>query len=298
MKPMLASPVKDFAKIEYPVLASPKLDGIRCIIFGGVALSRSLEPIPNKYVQRVLGDVPEFEGLDGELIVGPPTAKNVFQVTESAVMTVDGEPDFQFYVFDHNHMSAKPGERGSGFRDRLKRAVGLCRGHKYLSPVPHTMLMNENALLKYEAEQLAKGYEGVMLRAPDGPYKHGRSTFNEGWLLKLKRFEDSEAEIVGFEPLMHNANEAKRNKLGQLERSSHKSGKVAMNMLGSLAVKDVNTGVLFGIGSGFTAGQRTELWVKRKTLKGRIVKYKYQPTGVKEKPRFPVFIGFRDRLDL
>jgi len=33
-------------------------------------------------------------------------------------------------------------------------------------------------------------------------------------------------------------------------------------------------------------------------LMGKVVKYKSQPTGVKDKPRFPVFLGFRDKVDM
>jgi DNA ligase-1 len=36
----------------------------------------------------------------------------------------------------------------------------------------------------------------------------------------------------------------------------------------------------------------------RKKLLGKIVKYKYQEIGVLEKPRFPVFLGFRDKEDM
>ena len=137
-----------------------------------------------------------------------------------------------------------------------------------------------------------------MLRHPDGPYKHGRSTAKEGWLLKVKRFEDSEARIIGFSELMHNANEAKRNELGHLERSSHKANKVGKQMLGALTVQDLKTKVEFDIGTGFTEDQRRLLWATGDNLLGKVVKYKSQPTGVKEKPRFPVFLGFRDKVDM
>src|SRR5690606_40344965 len=122
---------------------------------------------------------------------------------------------------------------------------------------------------------------GVMLRHPDGPYKHGRSTTKEGWLLKVKRFEDSEAQVIGYSEAQHNANEAKRNELGQLERSSHKAGKVGKQTLGALAVKDLKTGVEFDIGTGFTESQRQLLWAMGDNLMGKVVKYKSQPTDRK-----------------
>jgi DNA ligase-1 len=50
----------------------------------------------------------------------------------------------------------------------------------------------------------------------------------------------------------------------------------------------VNTGVEFNIGTGFTAEDRAKKdWV------GLIVKYKFFPIGVKDKPRHPVYLGLR-----
>jgi DNA ligase-1 len=71
-----------------------------------------------------------------------------------------------------------------------------------------------------------------------------------------------------------------------------------MAALGSLLVRDLKSKVEFEIGTGFTEQQRVELWLDRMNLRGKLVKYKSQPVGVKDKPRFPVFLGWRDRRDL
>ena len=55
---------------------------------------------------------------------------------------------------------------------------------------------NNEELIDYEQGAVEDGYEGVMLRDPSAPYKYGRSTVRKGYLLKLKRFEDSEAEVI------------------------------------------------------------------------------------------------------
>jgi DNA ligase-1 len=272
------------------MLLSPKLDGIRCLVIDGVAVGRSLKPIPNKYVQLLFGH-PEFNGLDGELVVDSPIAKDVFQVTSSGVMSVEGQPKVKFYVFDDF-------SHGAWFTKRLDSAFKRTKKHTHFVQVPHDIVRCMEDISMHEEKYLATGYEGVMLRLPEGPYKHGRSTTKEAWLLKVKRFEDSEAIVVGCTQLMHNANEAKRNELGQLERSSHKAGKIGKEMLGALIVKDLKTKVEFDIGTGFTADQRSTLWVDRDNLLGKVVKYKFQPTGVKDKPRFPVFLGFRSKVDL
>ena len=67
---------------------------------------------------------------------------------------------------------------------------------------------------------------------------------------------------------------------------------------GALHVQDVKTGVQFAIGSGFDDADREVYWQHRKKLVGRVVKYRYFPSGSKEKPRFPTFLGWRDPRDM
>lgn len=288
-KPMLGCDCGDTATLKFPLLASPKLDGVRAIIRDGVVMSRSLKPIPNENVQALLGHLPE--GLDGELIVYDPTAPDAYRRTVSVVMSeTKPSDDVLFHVFDH--VSELP------FYERHLKADGLTVGQSAVVIVPHTLITNLDGLLDYEADVVGQGYEGVMLRDTNGPYKFGRSTRNEGYLLKLKRFADSEAEVIGVVELMHNGNEAKTNALGRTERSTHKAGKTGLNMLGALQVRDVKTGVEFEIGTGFTAAERAGLWaLGTGGVIGRLAKYKYFPGGSKDKPRFPVFLGWRDQRD-
>lgn len=291
-KPMLSGKA-DLASLKYPVLASPKLDGVRALVSEDRVYARSLKLIPNHFVQRQFG-LPKYEGLDGELIVGPPNAPNAYNATISGVMSSHGEPEVIFHVFDTWMDPMLP------FRKRLE--LTTVRAHGRVNIVPHTWIADEESLKRYEAVQVGLGYEGIMLRSLHGRYKHGRSTVNEGWLLKLKRWEDGEATIVGFEEKMHNANEAKTNELGHTERSSHKANKHGMNTLGALIVKHPKFGE-FNIGTGFDEELRQRLWNRRhlpdgEGILGAVVKFKYQPAGVLEKPRFPVFIGFRDPRDL
>lgn len=282
-KPMLAGKV-DASQLEYPLAASPKLDGVRAVCLHGTLLSRSFKPIPNEFCQRQFS---QLDWLDGELIVGDPQGKNVYNHTVSGVMTHFGEPDVTFWVFDCFKNQEDP------FLHRLKQAEERLSNTVRTEIVPHTIVSNETQLIAYEEWALAQGYEGVMLRHPDGPYKCGRSTTREGWLLKLKRFADSEAVILGWEEKLHNANPAKINELGHQERSSHKEGMVPTGVLGALHCRDVHSGVEFSIGSGFSDDDRANLWLARDHLMGRVVKYKYQPAGVLDKPRFPIFLGFR-----
>jgi len=46
MKPLLAAKLESLDQLRYPVLATPKLDGIRCLLWQGRAMTRKLKPIP------------------------------------------------------------------------------------------------------------------------------------------------------------------------------------------------------------------------------------------------------------
>lgn len=294
-KPMLASEA-NLNKLTFPLLVSPKLDGIRAVVRNGVVLSRSLKPIPNAHVQELFGR-PEYEGFDGELIVGSPVAPDVFHVTSGAVRRRDGKPFVRFFVFDiiPPSLQITYSER----REYLEHAFGAL-AHRPVELVSEFQVTSLAGLELVEEECLKRGYEGVMLRSPDGLYKFGRSSVTEGYLLKLKRFKDSEARILAVEELMHNGNEAKTNELGRTERSSHKENLVPAGTMGKLYVEDIHTGQRFRIGTGFTAEQRAEFWERHLlgTAQGLVVKYKFFPVGVKELPRHPSYLGLRDAFDL
>ena len=289
IKPMLGIAV-DTTKLVFPIYASPKLDGIRVIIKDNQVLSRNGKLIPNVSIQSLLKS---YHGLDGELIVGHPTHPNVFQLTTSGVMSIEGTPNVRLYVFDCWYAEG-------GIDARYNEVLKITQNSSIvdIEVVPQIVINSLEELYKFEEDCLAKGYEGVMLRYPNASYKNGRSTVKEGALLKLKRFSDSEAYILGMEPLLRNHNEPTKNALGHTERSSHICNKVADDLLGALNVKDIHTGVEFSIGSGFTEEQRREIWNKQVELIGSIVKYKYFEVGIKDKPRFPVFCGFRDKRDI
>jgi DNA ligase-1 len=288
---MLAGKVEDINDLVYPLFASPKLDGVRAMIIDGVVMSRSMKPIPNQWLQRCLG-LQGLNGLDGELCMGKANSPTVFRDTTSAVMSIMGEPlELWYHVFDTIDPVLP-------FHRRLDKARSLASCHHMISWLEHVPVHSPTELAALEQQYLALGYEGIMLRSPNGPYKQGRSTTNEGSLLKLKRFSDSEATVTAAIELMHNDNEAKPDERGFMKRSSHQENKRPAGKLGALSVKDLVSGVEFEVGTGFTDGDRHALWSQRDTLPGRIVKYRYFPTGSKDKPRFPTFLGFRAPEDL
>lgn len=301
-KPMLAKEGNP-SDLSYPVFAQIKYDGIRCSIVNGVAVSRTLKPIRNAEIQAMLGR-PELNGLDGELIVGDPAAPGCMQATSSFVMAPNKTGAWwTFYVFD------KWDEPGP-YTDR-RTAAGVVMEStditvippQYLWPATYVECYSEVELEEFEKKAVADGHEGIIVRTVDSPYKFGRSG-KTGPLLKIKRFIDFEAEVIGVYEKMHNSNEATRNLLGRTERSTKKAGMVGVDTLGGLVLKALNgphKGETFRCGTGFNDEQRQLYWCQATTagtIKGRIAKIKSFPVGVKDAPRFPVFLGWRDPEDM
>lgn len=289
MKPMLAATLKspDDIKDWTDLIASPKLDGIRAIVRDGVVLSRTLKPIPNRYVQQVFS---KFERLDGELIVGEPTDPAAYRNTMSGVMSREGEPDVKFWVFDY--------QDNGRYLDRFGH-IYRCSVESSDIEIVRTDFVRDSSHFEEIYEQYIEyGFEGIMLRSTQAEYKHGRSTLRQKALIKYKPIQDDEAFIFGFTEKVHNANEATINELGYTARSSHKANLVPMNTLGALVCKSPNYEESFNIGTGFDDKTRKWIWENRDKLYSSLVKFSHLPYGGKDRPRHPVFKGFRDPIDL
>lgn len=287
-RPLLAEKV-DLKTLQYPCFASPKYDGFRCLIDNmGNPLSRNMKPIANAYVFGKLKELglPKF---DGELLTYTGNKVDDFNTVQSKLSTRSGMPDFRYMVFDHYAMPMQK------YVDRETMLREWFEAHKgrldRLEHVKQKMVHDEEELLEFEAKCLADGWEGVMVRSIDGPYKFGRSTTKEGILLKLKRFFDAEAVVIEAHELMHNANEAVTNELGYTERSSHKANMQGMDTLGKFTVRWGE--VEFDVGTGFSQQQRDQYWRDENRMVGKTLTFKYQSLGPSGKPRFPVFLGFR-----
>jgi DNA ligase-1 len=294
-KPMLAAAVDDIEELVYPLIATPKIDGIRCFTlpsdnYSCRPVTRSLKDIPNRHIRQAISkSLPP--GLDGELII----AGAAFHKSASGIMSFDGQPDFQFHIFDRlENLIDERWHRGvlTKYELRLEsiHAVSL---PTFCHIVEHTVVRDPKELQDYEERCIAMGHEGVCLRAPHSPYKFGRSSMKEHWLLKMKRFSDGEAMVIGYEELMRNHNAPEINALGYQERSTHSAGMEASGVLGALVVRDIVTEQEFKVGSGFNAADRAKLWIERDQLKGRILTYKHQPHGAKDLPRTPIFKAWR-----
>jgi len=273
-----------FEKLQYPLYVSPKLDGIRARAFGS-AISRTGKLLPSFQVQSMFSGLKD---LDGELIEGDPTDLGVYNRTESYVTSQNKPGDITFWVFDHF------GDPLAPFSDRLELAKETVTALNlpWLHPLEHRLVFNMEELLEAEDVFLGMGFEGVMLRSPVGHYKNGRSTFNEGILLKLKRFEDTELPLVDILEGFVNNNAKKTDELGYTKRSSSKENKAPSGMAGKYIVNWLGTDIPIAPGN-FTHAERVEHLANKEKYLSLPLKFRYFKHGMKDLPRHGRALGFR-----
>lgn len=275
MKAALAP--EDLSHLPYPVLVSPKLDGIRAIRWKNKLITHRGEPIPNRHVTKLLCEnIPH--GVEGELVLPDWTARH--RHVASAIMSRDGEPEFNFIMFDRFDCPLSGWEMRNAtlglLNGKLPGVVGSFSRAGLLSRCE-----TQRHLLTEMERSLKNGYEGLIIRDPNGRYVRGRCTTKSGPTWKLKGFADEEAVVIG----VYEEESIDGRMKGRL-------GGVICTFLGD---DDVH----WKCGSGFTATEREEFWHDEGAgLIGKMVTVKHQPPpgGRRpgEKPRFPVFLRVRE----
>lgn len=234
---------------------SEKLDGVRAWWDGKQFLSRKGNTFhAPEWFTAGLPDHP----LDGELWIG----RKMFQRTVSVVRRQDrggAWKDVRYVVFDVPKLE-KP------FEQRVLAVHELLEGGgaPYALAHPHARVESVEQVVAELDRVSGLGGEGLMARRPGSRYEVGRSST----LLKLKRFLDGEAVVVGH-----------------LEGAGRHAGR-----LGAL-LAELPDGTRFSIGTGFSDRERAS-----PPPVGARVTFRYQELSDRGVPRFPSYVGVRDDL--
>lgn len=275
--------------LYWPKYFSPKLDGIRVSGQEGTLITNSGKEIPNKEIIKQFA--PLVQGLDGELIVGPPNDPMVYNKTASVVMTKKNPTvvGVAFYVFDTLDLNVT-------FEARLQY-LQACSWSDVIQLLPQELVYSADEMwAKYE-DNLARGYEGGILRNPRALYKQGRSTLASQDLLKVKPLADAEFLVGDLYEAQHNGNEATTDAHGHTVRSSHAENLTGNGMLGGFAANWYGHPFTIAPGS-LTHAERRRIWENPAAYRGRTGVFTYMDHGILTVPRHPRFKGWRDQLDL
>lgn len=309
MKPMLASDW-DESKLRFPLIAQPKIDGVRALNMYGGLTGRSLKLFGNRYTTDFYSQE-FFKGFDGELAAECETHPDLCRLTTSAVGTHAGQPFTLWWLFDY----ITPITQSLTYLERyaeLQKVVSRLQCYEEYQPwaghlrvVPKKLIATRDELEEFDAQNLDAGFEGTIIRDPHGKHKQGRSTVREGGLLRIKRFVESEAIVRLITEGLSNQNEAQINELGLQFRSSHQDNMVRNGLVGSMECQACETiidsgrvviekGQIITVAPGNMPHSDREKFFKEQTLLlGKRIKFKFFPKGVKDKPRFPTFQSIR-----
>lgn len=312
IKPMKACDY-DESKLQFPIYALPKIDGVRALVQEGKLLGRSLKEHANLHLREVFGR-PEFNGFDGEMAAAVPTHPELCRLTTSAVNTIKGESEVTWWLFDY----ITPETAHLGYEDRMaalmsyledllteneagedQYSMDLLYAISCLQIVELCPCFSLETLYEVDQAWLNTGYEGTILRAPHGKHKQGRSTTREGGYLRIKRFVIEEAEVLAIIEGQTNNNVAQTNELGNTFRTTHKENMVPNGMVGSLLCRNLKDNAEITVSSGcMTEAERIHYFQNQSGIVGKVIKYQCFPQGVKDKPRFPTFQCIRAESDI
>lgn len=277
-------------KLRYPVLATVKMDGIRALRLNGSLLSRKFLPIPNRKIRErslILAG-----GMDVELW-NPSLA---FNEIASIVMSTEHDDwdKIQFYVLDwvtDGTYQVRLIKAGNWFLQNFTQdSLSYIRIKQY-----PTVCTDATELMSFFLHVESEQGEGICFRTLNSPYKSGRSTLKEQYLIKLSRYHYEEATITSVFEQVENTNYAGTSKTGHTKRSSCQEGMVGKGTMGGFVVTTItnSTVVRVGTGEGWTDSFRRKVWNNPMAWIGKQITIKSKPTGKLNKPRHPIMVGER-----
>ena len=258
---------------RYPLMVQPKLDGMRAIYMHGNFWTRSGIIFPNvkldEYFKSLKGH--EDNVLDGELYIH----NQPFQKLAST-LNADDAPipnGLRYVVYDaipkDEWVAQKCNLTYQARLEALRGVVNSVADHKKVIDISSDVVYDAGEVVELYKKYLKDGYEGVMLKDPNGHYKWGRCTLKSGTMIKLKPFKSIDLTITGI-----------------YDGEGKYEGKAG----GLLAD---HAGVTIRIGSGFSDADRSSMAAQPHSYIGKTVEVKYFEETEDGSLRFPIFERIR-----
>ena len=304
---LLPNKQPEMADIQYPMMASVKLDGIRCVFLKGKMVTRSLKPIPNKQLQQKyipLKNYTEKYGLiiDGELYSHELTFQEITHYVMTKDLSKKGETlpvGLKFCAFD----MIKDDNYKEEFETRYNNlqedpVMSQLRALPYYVDIVNNIIVDSpNDLIAIYNRAKEQDYEGLIVRSPYGRYKRGRLVFGSGDGYKFKPYRTFDGEIIEVlqATSVKDGAESKINELGRSVTSKKKDDRIPIKMASGFRVNYEDTTLKVTL--ALTKPEKIEIWRRRKNYIGKHIEYKGMLVGAKNVPRHPVMIRFRKDKD-
>lgn len=205
--PMLAMPYNKVANKTYPAFIQPKLNGVRClasynyitdkvILMSRGGIYYNVPTISNQ-LYNILKQNPHIV-LDGELYIHNEPLQNIVGLARTEIVSslFPENSRLEYHIYDLINLEVlkqKQKDRFELLTDLLANEIDLNPSLKFVK----TIIITNPEEAKIVHDNFVKsGYEGAILRNPDGIYE---ISFRSNYLIKMKEFQDTEFEIIGCE---------------------------------------------------------------------------------------------------
>tara|TARA_R110000822_G_scaffold21989_11_gene69564 strand:- start:4486 stop:5610 length:1125 start_codon:yes stop_codon:yes gene_type:complete len=189
-KPMLAHPLDKVKVVEFPAYVQPKFDGHRALVTkrnGAILMySRGGDEITTMgHILKHLEDkVEEGEFFDGELYIHGKKLQDIGSWIRKYREGLSEQ--VHLYLYD-TIMDVPYAQRQLKLRQTILDQSGPVK-------LAATQIVHDlDEAMRFRDAVIDEGYEGAMLRTPDEGYRAGVKSRT---LIKLKKFDDSEHEII------------------------------------------------------------------------------------------------------
>jgi DNA ligase-1 len=285
--------------LKYPLACSYKLDGVRCLVKQGKVHSSTMRELRNKNLKKLLEPLLKLDDFvfDGELYAHDLTFQEIVSICMSYNARIP--INFRLHVFDCLELNEwekqKPEEKYKDRYDRCRDFSKLCG----ISVIEQENVESFDEVKYYINLASSRGYEGVMLRDWDAPYKHGRATYKQGLIYKYKFWQDFDAKIIDVKEMIGYKDDILRefDVTGYLKSTYKKENYEPKGTFGSFIVEvDIPESPKMEIGGwkGLTDNLRDDIWINKKDYIGKWIRFQGMKVGNKNLPRIPKNIEFRD----
>jgi DNA ligase-1 len=284
IKPMLAVEFNRDKEMDYPVLVQPKLDGTRCMVYmlnGHIVFQSRLNTVYAEFTHLIpeLMDIFSFAEsvfgantsnfiLDGELYNHDLPFEKITGLVRSKTRDPTEVLQIQYHIYDciDTENTALTNLQRNNI---LSNIFGSMSSTQYVKLVETNVANSLEEIIQYHSTYTEIGYEGIMLRNPNGIYKQqNRSKF----LQKYKTFMDEEFLVVGY---------------------TEGTGSYAGTPIFQCETNE-KTKQTFGVVVKCSIETKRQMMQNVDEYIGQMLTVKYQEKSEDGIPRFPVGLGFRN----
>lgn len=252
--PVMLLKTFDPKKAKYPLLAAPKLDGVRGIVKNGKMWSRSGKEIKGMdHIVDYLTEKYPMTDFDGEIMI----PGKGFDSTSGLIRNTEPVPNAIYNIFDTQNK----------YQTMAERTADLSCLHEcnFVKIIEKVLVEGELELTKLHNNLLEQGYEGTVVYDPKSMYEDKRSY---DWM-RIVPIKSEDCKVIGFE-------EGKGRLAGTL-------GKIIVDFKGKSCK----------VGTGFSDLQRNDIWFNQEKYINVIAECEYKELSKNGIMRQPRFKGFR-----